>query len=78
MENHGRGGRVLGRWLSGCDGQSTTEFLLVAMALAAMAAGLATMWHAAESGRLLALAASAASHSTESVVVCLLKDLVGY
>ena len=78
MEDHELRGRTLGRWLSDRDGQSTTEFLLVAMALAAMAAGLAAMWHAAESGRLLALAADAASHSTESGVVSLLKDLAGY
>ncbi|WP_321970588.1 hypothetical protein [Paratractidigestivibacter sp.] len=62
----------------GESGQSTTEFLLVAMALVAMAAGLAAMWRAAESGRLLQLAMAAASHSSESGVVALLKDVVGY
>lgn len=85
MDHHGFGGRGLGRWLTGLDewlwgtgGQSTTEFLLVAMALVSMAVGLAAMWHAAESGRLLSLASAAASHSSESGVVSLLKDLAGY
>ena len=50
----------------------------MAMALASLAAGLAAMWHAAESGRLLSLAFDAASHSTESGIVSLLKDLAGY
>lgn len=78
MDHHGRGGRGLGGWLRGAGGQSTTEFLLVAMALASLAAGLAAMWRAAESGRLLSLAFDAASHSTESGIVSLLKDLAGY
>ena len=78
MEDHGRGARDVGGGLTGCCGQSTTEFLLVAMALAAMALGLAAMWRVAESCRLLSLASAAASHSTESGVVSLLKDLAGY
>lgn len=78
MENHVRGARGVGGRLTDARGQSTTEFLLVAMALAAMAIGLAAMWRAAESGRLLSLASAAASHSSESGVVSLLKDLAGY
>ncbi len=78
MENHGRGARGVGGRVMDTRGQSTTEFLLVAMALAAMAIGLAAMWRAAESGRLLSLATAAASHSSESGVVSLLKDLAGY
>ncbi len=78
MENHGRGARGVGDRVMDARGQSTTEFLLVAMALAAMAIGLAAMWRAAESGRLLSLATASASHSSESGIVSLLKDLAGY
>lgn len=62
----------------GEDGQSTLEFLLVAMAFSALCCGLAAMWHAAGEGRLLAQATRWASHTTASGLVAALKDITGY
>lgn len=54
------------------------EFLLVAMAFAALCLGLAVIWHAARDGRLLALASAAASHNTAAGIVVALKDIMAF
>ncbi len=72
----GRGRPLAGA--SGQSGQSTVEFILVAMALVAVCCGLAAMWHAARDGALLSKATAAASHSLGSGVVVALKDILGY
>lgn len=54
------------------------EFLLVAMAFAALCLGMAAMWQAARDGRLLALASNAASHNTAVGIVVALKDIVAF
>lgn len=59
-------------------GQSTVEFLLVAMVFAALCLGMAAMWHAARDGRLLALASNAASHNTAAGIVVALKDIMAF
>lgn len=59
-------------------GQSTTEFLLTAMSLAAASAALATLWHAARDGGLLEIARGAASHAFGSSIVAELKDILGF
>lgn len=64
--------------LGASPGQSTVEFLLIAMALAAVCCGLAAMWHAARDGVLLSKATSAASHGLSSGLVVALKDILGY
>lgn len=79
-DRRGGAGGVAGRRgaLGASPGQSTVEFLLVAMALAAVCCGLAAMWHAARDGVLLSKAAGAASHSFSSGMVVALKDILGY
>lgn len=54
------------------------EYLLVAMAFAALCLGLAVMWHAARDGRLLALASAAASHNTAAGIAVALKDIMAF
>lgn len=54
------------------------EFLLVAMALAAVCLGMGALWRAARDGRLLALASEAASHNTAAGVVRALKDIMAF
>lgn len=48
-----------------CDdhGQSNVEFAILLAAFAAMLAGLAAIWHFSQDGRLVSIAAQAASHS---------------
>lgn len=80
MENHGKGGRG-GRRVrrpGSESGQSTLEFLLVAMAFAAVFCALGALWRAARDGRLLTLASQATSHSTAAGLVVALKDVMGY
>lgn len=81
MENRRRGAGGSsggGLALGGSSGQSTVEFLLVAMALAAVCCGLAAMWHAAREGLLLSKAAQAASHGFAAGPVAALKDVLAY
>lgn len=83
MEDRRRRRGVPGRFLSldglrSRSGQSTLEFLIVAMSLAAACVALAAMWRAAKDGRLLALASRNASHTMGSGVVAALKDISGY
>lgn len=63
---------------SSVSGQSTVEFLLVAMALAEVCLGMGALWRAARDGRLLALASEAASHNTAAGVVRALKDIMAF
>lgn len=72
----GRGGASLP--VTGEKGQSTVEFLLIAAAFSGLCLGLAAMWRAASSGKLLELATAAASHSFGVGIVAALKDIVAY
>lgn len=60
--SHVRRGGVMspGGWW--CRGQSSVEYALVVMALAAMVGALACLWHAGRDGTLLSLAVRASSH----------------
>ena len=72
MRARGRPGDV------GRAGQSTLEYLLLLVAFVAMIGALALLWHAARDGRLLSLAADAASHGAGGGAVPLLKDVLEF
>lgn len=74
----GRGCPFVKRLLLDEEGQSTTEFLLTAMSLAAASAALGALWHAARDGGLLGLASGAASHALGSGTLAGLKDILAF
>ena len=59
-------------------GQSTVEYLLLLVAFLAVMAALALVWRAAQDGRLMGLATSAASHGAGQGMVGMLKDVAEF
>lgn len=59
----------------GDDGQSTLEYALLLFAFVAALGALGVVWHAARDGRVVGLAAEAASHGEAQGLVGQVKDI---
>ena len=59
-------------------GQSTVEFAVIAVACAAVCAGLAALWHLAGGGSLVDHALAVASHHLQAVAPATVVDIFLY